>query len=173
MKGRPIGLIAASFVFAATVFAILLSAKYNTILISKKGLANKYRTEGLFELKDFESGRVNFPQQAMRGLNQVKKSADTNIGIDDHVWEHQTGHTASYSGISAPPLGAGFKSKDGKVLARRLQPAKKQQLFSLDDFNNGNIVFPEINTADRTPPTGHFTARNGDSDEWPVSTAGM
>ncbi len=101
---------------------------------------------------------------------------DKNIGIGDHTWEHQVKHTAGYSGISAPPLGVGFKSAGAATskLARGARaPAKKQQLFSLDDFSNGRVSFPETNTDSRTPPTGHFTARNGDSPEWPVTTAGM
>ena len=107
---------------------------------------------------------------------QVKRSVDQNIGIQDHSWEHQVKHTEGYTGISAPPLGVGFKSsgaRGGRLARGRRGLAKKQQLFSLDDFNSGRLSFPELNTDARTPPTGHFTARNGDPSEWPVSTAGM
>jgi hypothetical protein len=102
----------------------------------------------------------------------VKRSIDKNIGINDHTWENQVKHTAAYSGISNPPLEAGFKSPKPFRLARRPTgngPAKKQQLFSLDDFDSGRVSFPETNTDSRTPPTGHFTARNGDAPEWPAS----
>jgi hypothetical protein len=151
--------------------------------------------QGLFELKDFETGRVNFPEQGSRSVNQVeyvmhgmklicnlhgfeqvKRSVDKNIGIEDHTWEHQVKHTEGYTGISAPPLGVGFKSvgvRNGRLARGRRSPAKKQQLFSLDDFRNGRITFPETNTVGRTEPTGHFTAHNGDSPEWPLATAGM
>lgn len=46
----------------------------------------------LFSIEDFDSGRVSFPEEGMRGLRQVVKSNDQNIEQADHVWTHQMTH---------------------------------------------------------------------------------
>jgi len=50
----------------------------------------------LFSIEDFDSGRVSFPEEGMRGRNQVVKSTDQNIDPAgtgrDHVWTHQMSH---------------------------------------------------------------------------------
>mmetsp|Transcript_17808 Transcript_17808/g.27527 ORF Transcript_17808/g.27527 Transcript_17808/m.27527 type:complete len:178 (-) Transcript_17808:53-586(-) len=69
-----------------------------------------YNGQQLFTINDFETGRVSFDEHGLRGVNQVTKSLDTNLGLNDHKWEHQT--TVSEAPMQEWPLTtAGMKGK--------------------------------------------------------------
>ena len=105
----------------------------------------------LFSIEDFDSGRVSFPEEGMRGLRQVVKSNDQNIDPagtgNDHVWTHQMTHgPVEYQDwpLEMPGVGDGktaaapspaFKAHT-QVLAASVRSGKAQMQLSskLDDM---------------------------------------
>jgi hypothetical protein len=86
----------------------------------------------LFSIEDFDSGRVSFPEEGMRGRNQVVKSTVASK-IDpagtgrDHVWTHQMSHgPVEYQEWPLEMPGVG----DGKTAAAP-SPAFKAQTQAL------------------------------------------
>mmetsp|Transcript_62933 Transcript_62933/g.149179 ORF Transcript_62933/g.149179 Transcript_62933/m.149179 type:complete len:151 (-) Transcript_62933:146-598(-) len=93
------------------------------------------RTE-LFTIDDFDSGRVGFPEQGMRGHRQVVKSLDTNLNLGDHKWEHQT-HVAEAPMQEWPMSTAGMKGNG----------ARKVQLSALPPLPKGLRAMTKMNAA--------------------------
>lgn len=85
----------------------------------------------LFTIEDFDSGRVSFPDAGMRGVNQVVKSNDENIGMPDHKWEHQT-RVNEAPMQEWPMTTAGMKTKTSQLVSRqglkRLSQVDQQEL---------------------------------------------
>lgn len=77
-----------------------------------------YNGQQLFTIDDFENGRVNFDEHGLRGVNQVVKSNDENIGIPDHKWEHQT-HVYEAPMQEWPLTTAGMKTKTSQLVSSK------------------------------------------------------
>lgn len=93
----------------------------------------------LFTIEDFDSGRVSFPDAGMRGVNQVVKSNDENIGMPDHKWEHQT-RVNEAPMQEWPMTTAGMKTKTSQLVSRqglkRLSQVDQQELKAAKSLDN-------------------------------------
>ncbi|EKX52253.1 hypothetical protein GUITHDRAFT_150733 [Guillardia theta CCMP2712] len=118
VKRESVPMVMAGLAAAMLFMLVVLSANMR---VKRTSLAMKmipYRGQQLFSIEDFDSGRVSFPEQGRRGVNQVIKSLDTNLNAPkDHKWEHQV-HINSVPMQEWPLTTAGMKSKT-RVLSHR------------------------------------------------------
>lgn len=95
--------------------ASLGGSEHAHVMWAKK---NGYRPfnggQKLFSIHDFDSGRVSFPEEGLRGVHAVVKSTDTNIDPagtgSDHIWQHQMSH-GPVPGEQWPLEMPGFKAR--------------------------------------------------------------